>query len=350
VARLDHVNARIGARRPRLAGVRQLRELLGRGSVEARLELLRSLPAGASLVREPGADPLATAEQALRGRLRSEARELAARVEGRAPRALLEAWLALDEAAEVKAILRGVRAGAAVDRSLAAFPADGALPLGVLRRAAAATSLADAVALLREAGSVVAATVEAALPVPPAPSAEGPAGDRAAPAVDPLPALELAADRAALGRALRACRGAREDGRVLARHLAERVDARNAATLLALDGDPPAASPWLEGGRRWSLAALDALARGGRDAARAAIAEGFGVLAAALAHPVAAERALDRACAAALAREARALPLSLAVPLAYLAARREEIRRIALALRGASLELPPDELLDLVEA
>jgi hypothetical protein len=38
------------------------------------------------------------------------------------------------------------------------------------------------------------------------------------------------------------------------------------------------------------------------------------------------------------------------VPLAYLAERRAEVRRVALSLRGAQLGLPGDELLSLVEA
>jgi V/A-type H+-transporting ATPase subunit C len=333
MARLDHANARIGARRGRLAGARALRELLARPTLEGRLELVRGLPAGAALVREPAEDPLGGAERGLRARLRGEARELLGHVEGRRPRALLAAWLALDEADEVKAVVRGVAAGARFDRTLASFPADTALPGEALRLAAAASSLETAVEALREGGSELAAAVAEALP-----GAEG------------LLALELAADRAALARAARACRRAGEDDRILARHLEDLADARNAATLIALDGAAPAAAPWVPGGRRWGEAALDALALAGPEEARAAVAVAFALEARALADPVAAECALGRACTVALRREARLRPLSLAVPLAYLAARRDEVRRLALALRGATLELPADELLDLLEA
>jgi len=334
MARLDQANARIGARRARLAGVHALRELLARPSLESRLELLRALPAGAGVPREPAEDPLAGAERALRARLRGEARELLGRVEGRRPRALLAAWLALDEAAEVKAVLRGVAAGAAFDRTLAGFPAATALPAEALRLAAAASSVEAAVAALRDGGSGIAAAVAEALP-------------GAEPGLLPL---EIAADRAAIARAAHACRGAREDARILARHVADLADARNAATLLALDGAAPAAPPWVPGGKRWDEAALDALARAGREPARAAVARAFPVRPEELAEPAAAECALARACTAALAREARLRPLSLAVPLAYLAARRDEVRRLALALRGAALELPAEALLDLLEA
>ena len=333
MARLDHANARIGARRARLADAHAIRELLARPSLEGRLELLRGWPAGAAVPREPEEDPLAGAERGLRARLRDEARELLGRVEGRRPRRLLEAWLALEEAEVVKRVLRGVAAGASFDRTLPGLLADGAVSPAALRLAAAASSVQAAVEALREGGSGIAAAVAEALP-----GAEG------------LLPLEIAADRAALARAERACRRAREDDRVLARHLADLADARNAATLLALEGAAPVAAPWVPGGRRWDGGALDALARAGREAALAAIARAFSLEAGDLTDPAAAECALARACTAPLAREARRRPLSLAVPLAYLSARRDEVRRLALALRGAELELPAEALFDLVEA
>ena len=123
-------------------------------------------------------------------------------------------------------------------------------------------------------------------------------------------------------------------------------------TLLALAGARrPRAEPVGAGRPRAGRAALAALARAGLDAARAAVARAFRA-----SPPAALADALVRGprprarLLAPLAREARAQPLSIAVPLAYLAARREEIRRLALALRGAALGLPPEELLDLVEA
>jgi V/A-type H+-transporting ATPase subunit C len=339
VARLDFANARTRARSSRLAGARALRELLARPSLPARLELVRALPAGAAVPAEPGADPVAAAERGLRDGLRREALALVEAAEGRRPRRLLLAFLALDEATAVKAVLRGVARGAALDRTLAAAPPVPALPDEALRVAAASSSLEGALEALAAAGSPVAAAAREALPRV---------------AEEGLLPLELAADRAALARAAAACRRGGEDGAVLARHVADRADARNAATLLALAGARPAVEPWVPGGRRWDEPALALLAGAGPhpplEAARAAVARAFGLAAGDLATPWAADRALARACATALAREARARPLSLAVPLAYLAARREEVRRLALALRGAELGLPAEELLDLVEA
>jgi hypothetical protein len=67
--------------------------------------------------------------------------------------------------------------------------------------------------------------------------------------------LELAVDRAAFDTALRAGRGRGEDREILRRHVQRRIDARNAATLLALAGTRPAADAFVAGGR--SLAASD---------------------------------------------------------------------------------------------
>jgi V/A-type H+-transporting ATPase subunit C len=335
VARLDYANARVRARRERLAGPRAVRDLLARATLAARLEALRALPAGRAVAADPGGDPLAAAERGLRDGLRRETLALLDDAEGTRARRLLAAWLALDEAAAVKAVLRGVARGAALDRTLAAAPPVPGLAEDALRAAAAASSLEGALAALVAAGSAIALAALSALP-------------RAAD--EGLLPLEVAADRAALERARAACRHGGEDGAVLLRHLADRADARNAATLLALRGAVPAAPPWVPCGRRLGEATLDALARRGAEAARAAVAAAFGIPAARLASPWSADRALAAACLAALAREARARPLSLAVPLVYLAARREEVRRLALALRGAELALPADELFDLVEA
>jgi V/A-type H+-transporting ATPase subunit C len=336
VGRLDFANSRIGARRARLAGARALHELLARPSLEARLELLRGMPVGAAIPAALGAPPrLAEAERAMREALRREARALLGDAEGHRARALLAAFLQADEGEAVKAVLRGVARGGGIDETLAAAPPVPGLGEDLLRAAAAAGSLATALAALAAGGSAVAADVRAAEPAP------GP---------DRLLPLELAADRAALARARAACRRRGEDGAVLSRHLADRVDTRNAATLLLVAGASPAVSPWLAGGRRFSEGALDALARAGLEPVRAAIAEAFPGAAPALARPWTAERALERAVLRALRREARARPLSIAVPLAYLAARRDEVRRVALVLRGAALELPGDELLELAEA
>jgi V/A-type H+/Na+-transporting ATPase subunit C len=337
MARLDFANARIAARRAEVLGADALRALLARPSLEARLEVLRPARIGASLraPQEAGGAALAAAEASLRAWAAREALDLLEDVEGTRARALLAAFLALDEAAAVKAVMRGVLRGAPPDEALAAAPPSPAIAESALRAAAAATTVGAALEVLEAAGSTLAATARAALP------------ELARRGLLPL---ELAADRAAFARAIEAARGPGEDAAVLSRHLADRVDARNAATLLALAGAPATADAFLPGGRRWSDAELLRLAGLPVEAARAALAAAFQVNAADLARPWSADLALERALLAPLRREARRSPLSIAVPLAYLAERRAEVRRVALVLRGAELALPGDEILDLVEA
>jgi V/A-type H+-transporting ATPase subunit C len=335
VARLDFANARLGARRSRLCGPAVLRDLLARPSLEARLELLRGLPVGREIPVVAGEDPLRAAERALRAAIRADAVAILADAEGTRARHLLVAFLALDEAAAVKAVLRGVLRGAPIDETLAAVPAAPGVGDAGLRAAAAASTLAAAADALAAAGSAVAAAIRPAVPD----------GDGAP---DLVP-LEVAADRFALARARAACRGG-EDAAVLARHLADRADVRNATTLLLVAGSEAGAAPWLAGGRRWTEAELERLARAGQAEARAAVAAGFPGTGAALAHPWTADRALAAAIVLRLHREARLRPHSIAVPLAYLAARREEARRVALVLRGTFLGLPGEEILELVDA
>jgi V/A-type H+-transporting ATPase subunit C len=333
VARLDCANARIGARRARLLGAGSLRDLLARPSSEARVELLRALPVGAALPAELGDDPLAAVEAALREGWRRDALGILAAAEGARARALLEAWLRLDEAAAVKAVLRGVAKRVPVDDALAAAPPTPALPEEALRRAAAALTVEEAVAVLAEAGSTLAGPLRRELPL----GVEG----------SVLP-LEIAADRAAVEQARRACRRRGEDGALLLRHLQDRVDVRNAETLLALAGAAPAVDAFVAGGRRLPETEFRRLAGSGAAAMRSGLSLLFPGAGAAA--PWAAARALERALVVPLRREARSRPLSIAVPLAYLAERRAEVRRVALVLRGAALELPAEEILALVEA
>jgi V/A-type H+-transporting ATPase subunit C len=337
VARLDFANARVAARRARLVGVRELRALLARPTPEARLEALRPTALGAALPAEPrtgdGA-PLGI-ETGLRLAVRRDALRLLEDVEGSRARMLLEAFLALDEAELVKAVLRGVAAGAPLDRTLAAVPLVPRLPESAVRAAAAAATLDAALSSLEEAGSTVAGAVRA-LPV---------ALERQS-----LLALELAADRAAVERARLAARRRGEDAAILARHVSDRVDVRNASTVLALAGGTAEESWFLPGGRRFTEAALRGLAASPPAVARSAIAKAFRTTEVALATPWGAHRALERSLLAEARREARARPLSLAVPLAYLLERRAEVERVALVLRGAALGMPGDEILDLADA
>jgi V/A-type H+-transporting ATPase subunit C len=311
MARLDVANARLGARRARIAGTRALRALLARGA--------------------PGDGGVA----ALREALAAEGEEVLRWVEGARARALLGAWLGLGEATAVKAVLRGVLAGEPADRILAAAPPSPGLGRDELRHAAEAGGVEAAVLALGAASALGAAARDALAAAPP------PEG---------LAAAELAVDRAAVARARRACSGHDEDARVMARALAGVADVRNAATLLVLAGAIPAAAPWIPGGARLAPERLEAVARGGAVAARAAVAAAWRLPLEIVASAARAERALEGALVRALSREARLRPLSLAVPLAYLAARREEVRRTALVVRGAAVGLEADELLDLVEA
>lgn len=335
MARLDRLNGRIGARRARLLDLAAFRAVLAAATTEARLERLRESAAGAALPADlgAGAAALARAEAALRAAQREEALRLLDQVEGRRARGLLRAFLGLEEAEAVKAVLRGVAHGAPIDATLAAAPPAPDLPDAVLRAAAATPHLAAALDALAAAGSAVAAAAREAL--------EG---------GSTLAALELAADRAAHARARSACRRAGEDGRILARHLGDRVDARNAATLLALEGAAPSSGCWLAGGTRFDEAALAALAAEEPSAARRALEVAFDLSPGALATPWGAAVALEGAVLAPLRREARQLPLSLAVPLRHLLERRLEVRRAALLLRASAVGLPGEEILDLVEA
>ncbi|HET8540298.1 MAG TPA: V-type ATPase subunit [Anaeromyxobacter sp.] len=336
MARLDYANARIGARRAQLLDASALREVLARPSLEARLELLRRLRVGTALPDVPGPDPVASAEAALREAWRRDAAGVLADAEGDRARALLGAFLGLDDAAAVKAVLRAVARGLAPDRALAAAPPSPGLGEAALRHAAAASGVEEAIDRLAAAAPDLGAALRRAA--------------TAAAAGDLLP-LEVAADRAAAARAGAAARGPAEDARILRRHLEDRIDARNAATLLALAGAPPRADAFVPGGRRLPEAEFRRLA----GAAAATVRAALGRLvrrgdAAALATPWGADAALERAWIAPLRREARARPLSIAVPLAYLAERRAELRRVGIVLRGAELGLAAGEILDLVEA
>lgn len=304
MARLDRVNAQLRARRPALLADAGVRELLARPTLEARLELLGRLRPGLFAGGAPPRD-LDALDAALRAGLRAEAARIVAMVEGAGPRRALAAAVAADEVGLVKERLR-------------------------------AHPTADVAAALEREGHPLAPALRDAL---------------AAPGPRDLAALELALDRAALASARATC-GPGEDGAVLRAYLEDRVDARNALTLLVLAGGGAAPSPdgFVPGGRRFAEPAFHALALAPLEAVRTAVAAAFPEVAGAVARPWAAERALERVLLAGLRRTARRAPLSLAVPLLYLAERRAEIRRLGVVLRGAELGLPGDDLLDLAEA
>jgi V/A-type H+-transporting ATPase subunit C len=333
MARLDHLNARLGARRDGALGSAGLEALLVAPSLEARWRRLRLSRWWAALPAEPGPEPLPALERALRELQREEATWLLARVEGRRPKALLSAWLALGEADALKVVLRGVSAAAPLDRILLAAPATPGLPEALLHAAAAAGSPEGAVRVLEEAGHRLAAPLLAALP------------ERRAPGVAPL---EAALDGAVHEAVRAACAGHGEDAGLLLQFLGDRIDARNAATLLSQAGGGGVV-PFLPGGRRLGQVDLDRLARLDEAHLAEALAAALPGLGPALVSPWGAELGLERLQLAAARKAARAWPLSVAVPVAHLLARRLEARRIAVALRGVELGLAADELLSLVE-
>jgi V/A-type H+-transporting ATPase subunit C len=107
--------------------------------------------------------------------------------------------------------------------------------------------------------------------------------------------------------------------------------------------------PFLPGGRRLDQAALDRLARLDAEPLAEALAEALPGLGPALATPWGAELGLLELELRAARRAARAQPLSLAVPVAHLLARRLEAARLAAVLRGAALGMAADDLLSIVE-
>jgi len=348
MARCDYANARVGGRRARLLGAR-VGELLTLPTLEARLERLLSsdYAAAARAARDLDAEELKlrAVERALGDVLAREAAELATFVEGATARALFDAVVALDRAEAVKAALRGIARALPAGEVAAFAEAAPGLDEAAREELAAERDLEAAAAWLARRRDPMAAAL--------------PAWRAGAAAAGDWLHVEAAIDRATFAAAFSTARaaGRDEDAAIVARALSARVDLTNGATLLKLAGRGAAAELFLDGGalidvkQFTTLGALappalaDALATALRPLlgdARAAAAE--------LSVPWRADRLFERALLRLLAREARTRPLSLAVVLAHLAARRAELRRIRVALRGAALGLPAAELVDLVEA
>lgn len=333
--RLDHVNARVGGRRSRLAGAGELRELLIRPTLAARVELLvraGRLPPPPPEREGPG---LAAVEASLRAALRADEERLLREVEGARPRRLLAAAFGLQEAQALKVLLRGTAFGAPAERLMALAPVTGRLPEARLRALAASASPEELIARLAAEGSPYAEPLRV-------PVAER---DR-----EGLLPAEVALDRVAYGGVAAAAKGRGEDAACLRDWLAGRADLRNALTLVAMGAAVPSGDLFLPGGRRLGRESFSRLARGTVEARRGAAAALVPCAPERMGDATVAERLLERAAARALTRAARRAPLSLAVPLAWIEARREEVRRIAVLLRGAALGIPGDTLLDLVEA
>ena len=237
MARLDFANARIGARRARLLGDAEVRELLARPDLEARLELLGRRGIGPPRLDEivRGPDPLGAVEAALRVGVQREGVRILAEAEGRRVRSLLAAFLELEAPRALRAVLRGIVAGAPLDAIVEMAPATPELPPARIRELAACGTVEEVAGRLESWGGALGPALRSAL------------AERRERGL--LPA-EVALERAAVGRAREACRRAGEDARLFRAHLRDRVDVRNAETLLVMAGTPAVPELFVAGGAR----------------------------------------------------------------------------------------------------
>jgi vacuolar-type H+-ATPase subunit C/Vma6 len=215
----------------------------------------------------------------------------------------IRAAAAFADALALKTLLRGLARGAPTARLLALVTPTLELDAAAVKELAAQRDTGGVASLLATWGSRWAAPLLDAL------------GSEA----HDLLAVELALDRAAFARARAAARG------VLAGVVASLIDLANAMTVARL-------------GAR----AADLLLPGGALPARRlpALLPAVG--------PFQLDRLVEERLIRALRRAARLEPLSMAVPLLYLAERRAELRRIGLVLEAAALELPAAEVAELV--
>jgi V/A-type H+-transporting ATPase subunit C len=334
MARLDQINARVGARRSRLMGPEGLRELLICPTQAARLELLLHSGRLPALPGEADGDPLTVVEAMLHAGLRSDEALLLRDVEGARPRRLLSAALGLQDRQALKALLRRTAAGAGSEQPTPIVAVSAASPERLPEEIVGAPSPEALAERLAAARSPFAEPLRAAL--------------RERDRLGLLPA-EVAIDRIAFSRVAGAVeRG--EDGARLQDWLATLADVRNATTLLAMGAATPVLDLFVPGGTRMGADAFSRLAGASLDARRAAVAALVPCPSDRLVEPSSAERLLESSATRRLTLAARRAPLSLAVPLAWIEARREEIHRIALVLRGAALGLPGELILELAEA
>jgi V/A-type H+-transporting ATPase subunit C len=136
---------------------------------------------------------------------------------------------------------------------------------------------------------------------------------------------------------------------VVARWIRRRVDATNAATLLKLDGAGDPASLFVAGGATLAERRFVELAKLGGATLRDALQAELSPRAALPSSPWRLDRWFERRELAALRREARLRPLSIAVALHYVAEVRAEMRLLRLVLAGGESGLGPDELIGLME-
>lgn len=340
----DYALARVRAMEGRLLGAKGLTELLAQPDLAARLDFLKKTDYGAELAtelaRQP--DPLRGAEQGLRRRLADDLVRIDRFLRGERARDLLRAVLAFEDLRSLKTILRGVAAGEAPERVYRLLAPTPGFDDAALRELVNQKDVRDVVGLLASWGSPYALPLSAAL--------ESYLRHR-----EPI-LLEAALDRDVFARALAAVARDGEDGRILQGLLETQIDLANAATLLKLAGDPRAEEFFVPGGRRLGrkrfrrLSRLDerelrqALARLGRlhlDPRLATLGE--------RGDPFEVDELLHRALRDAVRRQARLHPLSLAVALAFVLERQDEVSRVRLILRGTEFGLPADDMVAAAE-
>jgi len=309
VAATDYANTRVAARRAGLLGDRGLRELLVRGAPPE--------------VAGPG-----PAELAL------EAAQVLDFLSG-TPRRRVAALLRLEDAPTLEAVLRGLLLRLPPERILrGAPPSPGLGPeaIGALAALSGPERAPDELAALASPlAGAAAAAVRASLQEP------------------RLLRLGAALERAIVEGVEREVRGHGEDAALAGQALALHVDGVNATTLLAVEAPARPDELFVAGGGLDAAAftRLSELAPGARREELGAWLEADPAV---LADPARASELLARRRERWLAREARARPFSIAPPLAYLAARAGEARRLRLVRLGNEHGLPGEALLDVVEA
>ena len=301
MARCDYINGRLGAMRARMLGGAGLRELLARGEPAGQLEFLRATPWREAVPDDGDLHQLELATQSL---VLRDARRLGEWIEGPRQRELFGVVAELVDADHVRAILRLLARGVAGHHS----DQHGDL--------LAQADVPAAVALLSAQNHPLAAALREALP----------AFER----YRDVAALEQAIERASIERALELLQGHDADARLVRRLFGLAIDLHNVALGVAVG--------------------FGRILPGGTLAAAELPAAAVRWLGDPVPTPFVADRRLSRILVDAAQREARAEPLSLAAPLAYLLARLDEARSIRLILAGTAYALPADELTTLAEA
>jgi V/A-type H+/Na+-transporting ATPase subunit C len=343
--RCDYANARVGAMRSRLFGRAGMRDVVSRANLGARMEFLTQSEYGGAIRAGLASrlEPLPAVEQALRTQLRRDADRIGASIEGRAQRRLFQVPFLFVDAENLQTILRGLARTEPSDRILRLTLTTPTLPEADLRELAGQHDVEAAIEVIRSKSPGFHGELARALPAYRTHK-------------DGIH-LDVALHRAALEQATALCAGKGEDAGVVRRYVRLRADLANVATLLKLEGAPSSADFYLTGGERLLPAEYRRLAET-RPALRIRGAVADWVrrnLGPSLANLVrsggtfAADSMVDRAAEEMLRREARARPLSIAVPLAFLLERMSEVKRVRLALRGTEFGLPAVEMVELLE-